>query len=188
MKDLHVQMPNLKTLDLLRMPLSAVFIHLALDQDTSHGHERFPPFFLERLHLRSEHLSLTSIHYFPFSLPVLWKPTRLASNRWSLSYVLQGDCVVSACILFPPVIPSEPNIHQIMHRLDETGEKDEGVLRCNAGQTVHRLTNCVIYKRGQGTASNFKVLLHATPYYGTSSSTYLHELRSRRDVIISSCQ
>ena len=56
-KDLRVQMPNLKTLDLLRMPLSAVFISLALDQDESHGHERFPPslqhLFLERLHLNT---------------------------------------------------------------------------------------------------------------------------------------
>lgn len=52
-KDLRVQMPALKTLDLLMVPLYTVFP--TQNQDASHVHERFPPslkhLFLERLQL-----------------------------------------------------------------------------------------------------------------------------------------
>jgi len=40
-RDLRIQMPNLKALDLVRVPLSAVFP--TMDQDISYTQEKFPP-------------------------------------------------------------------------------------------------------------------------------------------------
>ena len=55
LEDLGVQMPNLKTLDLIRVPLSAAFPMPG--QGVSQAHERFPPslqqLFLERMNLNA---------------------------------------------------------------------------------------------------------------------------------------
>ena len=85
-KDLRVQMPNLKALDLYMVPLAAVFP--MPDQDGSHVHERFPPS-LQYLLLERPHLGTYS--WIPL---VTYLSNRSSSGNKLDSLLINGPCHV----------------------------------------------------------------------------------------------
>ena len=85
-KDLRVQMPNLKALDLYKVPLSAVF--LVQDGGESHVHERFPPS-LQYLHLERPHLG--TYGWIPL---ISFLSYRSSSGNRLDSLLIDGSCHV----------------------------------------------------------------------------------------------
>jgi len=83
-KDLRVQMPNLKGLDLLRVPLLAVFP--MLDQYGSCVHERFPPS-LQRLFLGRPHLDA-----YGWAPLIAFLSYRASSRNQLGSLLINGPC------------------------------------------------------------------------------------------------
>jgi len=85
-KDLRVQMPNLKALDLYKAPLSTLF--LMSDRDGSHVHERFPPS-LQYLYLEWPHLG--TYGWIPL---IAFLSHRSSSGNRLDSLMIDGPCHV----------------------------------------------------------------------------------------------
>jgi len=85
-KDLRVQTPNLKALNLYKVPLSLVFP--MPDPDGSHVHERFPPS-LQYLHLERPHLGAYS--WIPL---IIFLSHRSSSGSQLDSLLIDGPCHV----------------------------------------------------------------------------------------------